>query len=41
MINPYHPVVTPASVGAKRFQIEACLTVVLATNHSDAKVPRE
>ena len=40
MIVSYHPVATPANFGAKRFQIEARLTVVLATNHFDAKVLR-
>jgi hypothetical protein len=40
MIVSYHPVATPANVGAKRFQIEARLTVVLATIHFDAKVLR-
>ena len=40
MILLDHPVATPANVGAKRFQIEARLTVVLATNHFDAKVLR-
>jgi hypothetical protein len=40
MIVSYHPVATPANVGAKRFHIEAGFTFVLATNHFDAKVLR-
>ena len=40
MIIAHHPVAILENVGANRFQIEACLPVVMATNHSDAKLLR-
>ena len=40
MIIENHPVATPANGGAERFHTEACSTIVLATNHSDAMVLR-